>query len=225
MFIDDFHLLGDDAVAAIGELLEQSPDCLHCYIASRTTPKLPLGRARAMDAVVEIDAQALKFSLQETREFLDQNTSEAIQDETLAGLVAGTEGWITGLKLASLAMRRGIAPDKLIGTVNGRNRTVAEYFSEEVLSPQNNAIRDFMIKTCILERFCPELCNAVTGNDNARAMINEVEAKGLFLFQLDEERQWYRYHHLFANFLARQLGESDPGLKKQLHLRASRWLQ
>ncbi|MEA3301612.1 MAG: LuxR C-terminal-related transcriptional regulator [Pseudomonadota bacterium] len=225
VFIDDFHLLGDDAVAAIGELLEQSPDGMHFYIASRTTPKLPLARARAMDAVVEIDAQALKFSLQETREFLDQNTSEAIQDATLADLVAGTEGWITGLKLASLAMRRGVAPDKLLGTVNGRNRTVAEYFSEEVLSPQNSAIRDFMVKTCILERFCPELCNAVTGSDDARAMINEVEAKGLFLFQLDEERHWYRYHHLFANYLARQLGESDPALKQQLHLRASRWLQ
>ncbi|MFA5495698.1 MAG: LuxR C-terminal-related transcriptional regulator [Porticoccaceae bacterium] len=225
MFIDDFHLLGSDSVAAVSSLIEQAPGNVHFYIASRTTPALHLGRSRAMGALVEIEAQDLKFSVAETRQFLDRNIPAALQDHVLETLVERTEGWITGLKLASLAMRRGIAPEKLLGTVSGRNRTVADFFSEEVLSPQNSAIRDFMIKTCILERFCPALCNAVTGEANARAMINEVEAKGLFLFQLDEERHWYRYHHLFANYLARQLGESSPELKSQLHLRASRWFQ
>lgn len=225
IFLDDFHLLGAEAVAAIGSLIEQAPSDSHFIIASRTAPDLPLGRIRSLDELVEIDAQDLKFSLVETRQFLDKNIPLAIQENQLKSLVEQTEGWITGLKLASLAMRRGVAAEMLLSTVSGRNRTVADYFSEEVLSPQNSAIRDFMVKTCILERFCPELCNALTGENNAREMINEVESKGLFLFQLDEERHWYRYHHLFASYLLRQLSETSPVLKNDLHRRASQWFR
>jgi LuxR family maltose regulon positive regulatory protein len=222
-FLDDFHLLSDGAVSAVGRLIEQAPGNTHFIIASRTQPELPLARARTLGELLELDAQELKFSLGETRLFLNHNLASPLGDEITKTLLERTEGWIAALKLATLAMRRGVTPEKLLSTVNGRNRTIADYFNEEVLSPQNSAIRDFMLKTCILERFCPELCNAVTGQDMAREMIDEVESKGLFLFQLDEERHWYRYHHLLAKYLSRLLGENDPELLYQLHRRASKW--
>ncbi len=134
------------------------------------------------------------------------------------------EGWAAGLTLAALALEGALAPADVLDSISGKGRSFAAYFVEVVLEQQSPDLRDFLLVTSLLERFSPELCNAVTERSDARTFIDEVESRGLFVFSLDGERRWYRYHHLFADFLRQELARRYPDRALTIHARASRWL-
>ncbi|HEY0938516.1 MAG TPA: LuxR C-terminal-related transcriptional regulator [Steroidobacter sp.] len=223
LFIDDAHVLASEPIHALGRLIEQAPPTTCFITASRSLPDLHLARARARGHLHEVQAEDLKFTFDETRHFIERAEHPALDEQDLSTLQQRTEGWIAGLKLATLALRRGTAPKEMLATFGGSNRSVSDFFAEEVFSSQPQQVREFLLKTSILDRFCPALCEAVTGQSDARRQLYEIEERGLFLLQLDQERHWHRYHHLFATFLQRRLHEYDALAHRELHLRASDW--
>jgi ATP/maltotriose-dependent transcriptional regulator MalT len=223
LFIDDAHLLPPEPMAALGRLVERAPANISFIVASRTVPDLHMARRRARGELLEIHVDDLKFTAEEMRRFLAGAGSDLLEEKDISALEQRTEGWIAGIKLATLALRRGTPARDLLASFTGSNRSVSEFFAEEVFSAQRPEVRDFLLKTSVLDRFCPDLCEAVTGRIDARNLLYEIEEKGLFLLQLDQESTWYRYHHLFAGFLQRRLAEQDSKLKEDLHLRASHW--
>jgi LuxR family maltose regulon positive regulatory protein len=222
LFIDDMHLLTAAPMTAICQLIERSPANLHFIIASRTIPDLHLARTRARGELLEIGAEELIFTRDETQHYMANTTELSAAD--LDMLQQRTEGWIAGIKLVCLALRRdGLPAMEMLNAFTGNQRSVSDFFAEEVISSLPKRIADFLMKTSILEQLSPELCDAVTGDNNARQLLNEIEVSGLFLVQLDNERKWYRYHHLFAEFLQRRLKETDPQLHFELYQCASQW--
>ena len=223
VFIDDAHLLAPEPTHAFGRLIEQAPASTCFITASRCLPDLHLARARARGQLHEIQAEDLKFTFEELRDFIERSGAPALDEHDVTTLQQRTEGWVAGIKLATLALRRGSTHKEVLASFSGSNRSVSDFFAEEVFSSQPPEVREFLLKTSILDRFCPALCEAVTGQSDARRKLYEIEARGLFLLQLDQERNWHRYHHLFASFLQRRLSEYDPQAYRELHLRASDW--
>lgn len=223
LFIDDTHLLAPEPTHALSRLIEQAPPTACFITASRSLPDLHLARARARGQLHEVQAEDLKFTLDEMRSFIASSDSSALDEQDVSTLQQRTEGWIAGIKLATLALRRGTAHKEVLASFSGSNRSVSDFFAEEVFSLQPPDVREFLLKTSILDRFCPALCEAVTGQADARRKLYEIEEKGLFLLQLDQERNWHRYHHLFASFLQRRQSEYDAQAHRDLHLRASQW--
>ncbi len=222
VFLDDVHLLESASLTTLCRLIDLSPNTVHFVLASRIIPAMHLARLRARGKLMELQIDDLRFTQEETHRFLAAAGSP-LGESDLAMLEERTEGWIAGIKLARLAVRQGAAPTMLLASFTGSRRSVSDFFAEEVISSQPDHIRDFLLKTSVLDRLCPALCNAVTGNDRGRQMLNTIEESGLFLLRLDDERNWYRYHHLFAEFLRRRLTEENAGAEKDLQLRASRW--
>ena len=223
LFIDDTHLLAPEPINTLARLIELAPPTVCFITASRSLPDLHLARARARGQLCEVQAEDLKFTLDEMRSFIERSDSSMLDEQDVITLQRRTEGWIAGIKLATLALRRGTAHKEVLASFNGSNRSVSDFFAEEVFASQSPEVREFLLKTSILDRFCPALCEAVTGQPDARRMLYAIEEKGLFLLQLDQERNWHRYHHLFASFLQRRQAEFDPQAHRDLHLRASHW--
>lgn len=223
LFIDDAHLLAPEATHALSRLIEQAP-ANTCFItASRSLPDLHLARARARGQLHEVQAEDLKFTTDELRSFVAVSGDPGLDMDDMRELHQRTEGWIAGLKLATLALRRGPTPKEVLASFSGSNRSVSDFFAEEVFSSQPPEVREFLLRTSVLDRFCPALCEAVTGHADARRKLYEIEERGLFLLQLDQERHWHRYHHMFETFLQRRLSDADPLAHRELHLRASHW--
>lgn len=223
LFIDDAHLLPPEAMAGLARMVERAPASLRFVIASRALPDLHLARARAHGELLELHAEDLRFTAEETRRYLAHPDREPPEEQDVSALEARTEGWIAGIKLAMLATRRGVSQRELLASFGGSNRSVSDFFAEEVFTAQPAEIQDFLLKTSVLDRFCPGLCAAVTGRADARELLYQTEERGLFLIRLDEDRNWYRYHHLFAGFLRRRLAEAEPKAAQALHLKASHW--
>jgi LuxR family maltose regulon positive regulatory protein len=223
VFLDDVHLLEAASLTLLCRLIDLSPSTAHFVLASRMIPAMHLARLRARGKLMELQADDLRFTPEETRRFLATAGESPLGAPELAMLEQRTEGWIAGIKLARLAVRQGSAPMTLLASFTGSRRSVSDFFAEEVISSQPEIVRDFLLKTSVLDRLCPALCNALTGNDRGRQMLNTVEEAGLFLLRLDDDRNWYRYHHLFAEFLRRRLTEEDADAEKALQMRASRW--
>ncbi len=225
LFFDDLHRLGERPLTALARLLELAPDNAHFLFATRETPDLPLGRYRALGQLLEIEGPELRFTAGEIRLFLAEEGTGNLSVEDVEALDQRTEGWIAGIKLATMAPGRGISTRGESLSLTGSERPVSEFFAEEVFSAQREAIQGFLLRTSVLGRFTPDLCNAVTGGDNARTLLDEIESSGLFLLQLDRERTWYRYHHLFGEFLQRLLDDRHPGLRPELLARACEWCE
>jgi LuxR family maltose regulon positive regulatory protein len=223
IFLDDVHLLESASLTLLCRLIDLSPNTAHFVLASRIIPAMHLARLRARGKLMELQVDDLRFTPEETHRFLAAAGDSPLGETELALLEERAEGWIAGIKLARLAVRQGSAPTTLLASFTGSRRSVSDFFAEEVISSQPDTIRDFLLKTSVLDRLCPALCNALTSNDHGRQMLNTVEESGLFLLRLDDDRNWYRYHHLFAEFLRRRLSEENPGAEKELQLRASRW--
>ncbi|WP_434106147.1 LuxR C-terminal-related transcriptional regulator [Paraburkholderia caffeinilytica] len=223
LFIDDTHLLDPGALDALRRLLDQLPANTHFIVASRTVPAVPLSRLRAQGQLIEIGVDDLRFRDKEALQYLASVGHQRRGEELLRALTERAEGWITALKLAALALQRDAAPIAFASSFTGTRRAISDFFAEEVLASLDAPVRDFLLKTSVLERMSPALCDALTGTANARDMLDRVEAAGLFLAALDEEREWYRYHLLFAEFLRRHLTSRDPQLSRELLLRASDW--
>ena len=224
LVLDDYHVIESRAIHdAVTFLLEHMPPQMHLVIASRTEPHLPLSRLRAGGQITELRATDLRFTSEEAAAFLIDAMGLDLSAEDVAALVARTEGWIAGLQLAALSMQRREDIADFIAAFTGDDRYVLDYLIEEVLHRQPERTRTFMLQTSILERLSGPLCDAITGHDDGRQMLESLEQANLFLIPLDNRRRWYRYHHLFADVLRHRLGQIQPQRVRELHRRAAEW--
>jgi LuxR family transcriptional regulator, maltose regulon positive regulatory protein len=226
LILDDFHVIDSNPVDnALTFLLEHLPPQMHLVIATREDPPLPLARLRARSQLTELRAADLRFTPAEAAEFLNQVMGLNLSAENIAALETRTEGWIAGLQLAALSMQGRSDAASFIQAFTGSHRFVLDYLVEEVLQRQPEGIYSFLLKTAILDRLCGSLCDAVTGREDGKGMLETLEHGNLFIIPLDDQRQWYRYHHLFADVLQAHLIEAQPEQVSSLHRRASAWYE
>jgi LuxR family maltose regulon positive regulatory protein len=203
-------------------LLANLPPGLHVVIGTREDPPLPLARLRQRDQVTEIRERALRFTTEEAAAFLNQTMGLGLAPESVAALATRTEDWVAGLQLAGLALRQQSAAEEFVAAFAGDDRYIADYLMAEVLDCAPEAMRDFLRQTAILDRLTAPLCDALTGRSDSQAMLEHLEAANLFLAFLDNHREWYRYHVLFAEMLRLTLTRQERG---ELHRRAAAWFQ
>ena len=225
LVLDDYHLiLAQPVHEAVIFLLDHLPAQMSLVITSREDPPFPLSRLRGRDQLVEIRADDLRFTAEEAAQFLWQMLGIHLSTEQVMELDARTEGWIAGLQLVALAMKGREDVSGFIAAFTGSHRFILDYLTEEVLNRQPEEVRTFLLQTSILDRLNGSLCNAVTGRSDGQALLEQIERGNLFLIPLDEERYWYRYHHLFGDMLRNSLNRLRGETVADLHLNASRWL-
>ena len=226
LVLDDYHLIESREIhEAMTFLLEHLPPRLHLVVCTRADPPLPLWRLRARGEMTELRAADLRFTAEEAATFLNQVMGLELSAENVAELEGRTEGWIAGLQMAALAMRDRADVSGFIAAFTGSNRYVLDYLAEEVLGRQPEERRTFLLRTSILDRICAPLCNAVTGHADGQTTLERLEHANLFLVPLDDERHWYRYHHLFADVLRQRLSQTQADLVPELHKGASGWFE
>lgn len=239
LVLDDFHAIASAEIhSGVDFLLEHLPQQVHLVIITREDPPIALSRLRARDQMVEIRAADLQFSAEETETFLNRLLGLGLSGGEIRALAARTEGWVTGLRLASLALQHPAAPgmqdrQAFIDAFTASHRFLTDYLVDEVLSRLDAPLRHFLYRTSILHRFSAGLCDAILDGDadaalgappgGSQQVLHRLEAANLFLVPLDSERTWYRYHHLFAQFLRLRLAEAEPGLAPELYRRAADW--
>ena len=224
--LDDYHVLESSQVDdALTLLLEHLPPQLHLVIATREDPHLPLSRLRARGQLTELRAADLRFTTSEVAEFLSQVMGLDLSAENIAALEARTEGWIAGLQLAAISLQGHADTSRLIQSFTGSHRLVLDYLIEEVLNQQPQNIQNFLLQTAILNRLTGSLCDAITGQENGQAILEMLDRSNLFIVPLDNERRWYRYHHLFADLLRQRLKQTQPEQLQILHRSASEWYE
>ncbi|HLO31941.1 MAG TPA: hypothetical protein VK249_22520, partial [Anaerolineales bacterium] len=224
--LDDYHSIDSKPVDnALTFLLEHLPPQIHLVIATREDPPLPLARLRARGQLTELRALDLRFTPSEAAEFLNQLMGLNLSAEDITALETRTEGWIAGLQLAALSMQGQTDPASFIKSFTGSHHFILDYLVEEVLQRQPEHVRNFLLQTAILDRLSSLLCDAVTGQQDGKGMLEALERGNLFVIPLDDQRQWYRYHHLFAEVLQAHLQEAQPDRVSMLHLRASEWYE
>ena len=226
LVLDDYHLIEDEAVhAALAFLLQHLPPQVHFVIASRTEPPPPLARLLVGGHLTEITARELRFTSEEASDFLGNVMGLEVSARDIAALEKRTEGWIAGLQLAALSMRGREDVSGFVSVFAGTNRHVFDYLAEEVLDRQPEDARAFLLQTSILDRLNGPLCEAVTEQKQGQTMLEKLERMNLLIVPLDDRRRWYRYHHLFSDFLRERLRRENPELVSKLHRRASAWLE
>jgi LuxR family maltose regulon positive regulatory protein len=226
LVLDDYHLIeAGDVRDGMAFLLEHLPPQLHLVIAGRADPALPLARLRARGELVEIRAADLRFTPDEAATYLNGVMGLALTAQDVAALEGRTEGWIAALQLAALSMQGRDDIAGFIAGFAGDDRYIVDYLAEEVLQRQPEHVRHFLLQTSILDRLSGSLCDAVTGHDGGKAMLAALEQGNLFLVPLDDRRQWYRYHQLFADVLQAHLRDEQPDDVPELHGRASDWYE
>ncbi len=234
LVLDDYHTIDDQTVdQALIFLVENQPPQMHLVITTRQDPPLPLARLRARYQMTELRAADLRFTPAETAEFLNRVMGLQLPIPDIAALEKRTEGWVAGLQLAALALQRVLtAPEEqdsshFIQSFTGSHRFVLDYLLEEVLHRQPANIQTFLLHTAMLDRLCGPLCEAVLldPNTSGTETLAYLEHNNLFIIPLDNERRWYRYHHLFADLLRQRLRQQQPGRIAELHSRASIWYE
>jgi LuxR family maltose regulon positive regulatory protein len=236
LVLDDYHLIDAEPVhEALTFLLEHLPPQMHLVITTREDPPLPLARMRVRGQLTELRAADLRFTLSEAADFLNQTMELNLSPDNVALLESRTEGWVAGLQLAAISMEGLPDATGFIKSFTGSHRFVLDYLVEEVLHTQSASIQTFLLHTSILDRFCAPLCDAVmrgTSSSSSHEILKKLEQANLFIVPLDNERRWFRYHHLFAELLRKQLQQStafaaSPGedAVEELHLRASGWYE
>ena len=224
LVLDDYHEIVADAVHdMLVFLLDHLPSQVHLLVATRVDPPWPLARFRANREVVELRARDLRFTSQETTAFLNGVMSLNLSTESISLLDARTEGWIAGLQMAALSLQGRDDTTAFIRSFSGSHRFVLDYLMEEVLNRQSHELQEFLLKTSILDRLTASLCDAVTDRTDSQTILTWLERANLFLVPLDDERIWYRYHHLFADLLRNYLEKSSPDQVSTLQSRASTW--
>jgi LuxR family transcriptional regulator, maltose regulon positive regulatory protein len=224
--LDDYHVIEAREVQdGMAFLMEHLPPQLHLVIAGRADPALPLARLRSRGELVELRAADLRFTPDEAAAYLNGVMGLALTAHDVAALEGRTEGWIAALQLAALSMQgRGDVAGFIAGFA-GDDRYIVDYLAEEVLQRQPEDVRRFLLQTSILDRLSGPLCDAVTGEDGGKVKLAALEQGNLFLVPLDDRRQWYRYHRLFADVLQAHLLDEQPDGVPELHRRASRWYE
>jgi LuxR family maltose regulon positive regulatory protein len=225
--LDDYHLITDGAIhQAMTFILQHMPVQLHLVIAGRAEPPLPIALLRAQGTLNWVNARDLRFTNEEAALFLSQTMGVTLSDSQIARLDEQVEGWVTGLQLVGLALQEQVAflgHGALQAAFSGSQRYLVDYLADQVLSCQPADIQEFLLRTAVLTQFNTGLCNALTGRDS-HTQLAHVEAANLFLIPLDPKRQWFRYHHLFADFLLGRLQQRKSAAEiAQLHRRAAEW--
>lgn len=230
LVLDDYQVINNLPIhQAVGYLVEHQPAQFHLLLTTRTDPLLPLARLRVRGEVNEIRAADLRFNREEAQDFIQRVTRLGLNAKQAALLDRRTEGWAAGLQMAAIALqafaaRQGDAleVDKFLGSFGGTHQFVFDYLAQEVLNQQDQAVVDFLYDTSILDRFQPALCDAVTGRPGSDQILKRLDQANLFILPLDERRQWYRYHYLFADFLRAGLGAER---RVELCRRAAAWFE
>ncbi len=235
LVLDDYHVLDAKLIdQALTYLVEHLPPQMHLVIVTREDPQLALARLRVGDQLIELRVTDLRFTHSEAAGFLNQVMGLNLSAEAIALLATRTEGWIAGLQLAAISMQGQQDPTSFVTSFTGSHHFVMDYLVEEVLHQQPEPIQAFLLRTSILDRLCGPLCDAVLLDPSAsgQATLEDLEHANLFIVPLDNERRWYRYHHLFADLLRQRLPQSiasSPGDKEggvaELHQRASQWYE
>ena len=226
LVLDDYHAISDaDIHAGMVFLLEHLPPSLHLVIATRTDPPLPLSRLRVRGQLTEVRIADLRFTADEASLFLNDLMELGLNEADVQALETRTEGWIAGLQLAALSMQGRSDAQAFIQNFTGSQHFVLEYLVDEVLQRQPEALQDFLLKTSILTRMCASLCNAVTGSTDSADALADLHRRNLFVIPLDGEHYWFRYHHLFAEFLKSHLKRMRADDLPGLHRRAAEWFQ
>jgi LuxR family maltose regulon positive regulatory protein len=224
--LDDYHLIDSESVQrALGFLLENLPPQLHLVIATRQDPHLSLGRLRAQDQITDIRAADLRFTFSEAADFLNQAMGLSLSSDDIADLETRTEGWIAGLQLAAISMQGSKDRTGFIKSFTGSHRLVLDFLIEEVLDQQSESIQNFLLQTSILNRLTGSLCDALTEGNHSRETLEMLDRANLFIIPLDEERRWYRFHHLFADLLRQRLRQIQPENLPVLHIKAADWYE
>ena len=246
LVLDDYQLIESAAIhEVVAFLLEHLPPEIHVVIVTREEPPLPLARLRAQRQLNELRAADLRFTLDEAASFLMDMTGLHLSAGDLAALDARTEGWIAALQLAALSMQGRADISGFIASFTGGHRHIVDYLLTEVLERQPEPVQTFLVRTSILDRLCAPLCDAISGDWGpqiasegqaamhcrpisqslrSQTVLDRLEEANLFTIPLDDERRWYRYHHLFADFLRGRLAETRPGQVAAMHRRAAAWL-
>ncbi len=223
-FLDDYHEIRDRTIHAVMEfLLRYAPPNVRFVIGTRRDPHLPIERLRVRGEVLEIGWDDLRFNVDETRDYLTEACRLPLSDDQIRVFRRRTEGWITGLQLAAMAFTGEDDADRFVDSFSGAHRKITDYLLDGVFRRQTAAVRQFLMKTAILDRLTSSLCDMLTGRRDGQHMIETLENGNLFLFGLDDHRLWYRYHHLFAEFLRSRLRTEHPEEIAALHDRASEW--
>jgi len=227
--LDDYQTITEPAIhQSLQFLLEHLPSQLHLFITTRTNFPLPIARLRVQGKLTELRAADLRFTPDETEYFLTQAMGLPLSTADIATINEHTEGWAAGLQIAALSLQGCDDPtsiNKLINMFSGQQRNVLCYLTDEVFVPQPTAVQDFLLATSVLERMNADLCDAVTGQNNGQAMLEQLDAANLFLLTIDEQEKWYRYYHLFADLLRYHLQHTCPEREPELHLRACTWYE
>ncbi len=226
LVLDDYHLITAQSIhEALTFLLDHLPPQMRVIITTRADPPLPVARLRTRDQLTELRAGDLRFTPGEAAAFLNDRMGLKLSTDDIAALEARTEGWVAGLQLAALSMQGRDDVAGFIQAFSGSHRHVLSYLVEEVLNRRPKGTLNFLLQTSILDRLCGPLCDAVTGGNDSQALLQKLEQANLFIVPLDEEGQWYRYHHLFAEVLQARLKQTQPDPAPELHRRASEWFE
>jgi LuxR family transcriptional regulator, maltose regulon positive regulatory protein len=234
LILDDYHLINTPAIhQALTFLLERLPPQLHIVLSARADPPLMLARWRGQGQLTELRTDDLRFTDDEAANFLKEVMGLELSTMAIAALESRTEGWVAGLQLAALSLQNTADRENFITRFSGNNRYIVDYLVEEVLSRQPAEIHAFLLRTSILDRLSGPLCDAVVGqmgnqgspSTSSQAILEKLEQANLFLIPLDDERTWFRYHHLFADVLRHRLRKDHLDMMPQLHRQASHWYE
>jgi len=224
LVLDDYHAVDAKPIHdLVAFLIDHLPEHMHLVMATRSDPPLLLARLRSQNQLTELRAADLSFTTNETADLFAKCLNLKLSTDDIHLLETRTEGWIAGLQLAALSLQGCEDPSNFLKAFKGDNRYIADYLTEEVLNRQPEQLRDFLLQTSILERLSDSLCDFVTQQENSWQILNMLEHANMFMIPLDEERCWYRYHHLFADLLAQHLRVKQGDLVAELHRRASQW--
>jgi LuxR family maltose regulon positive regulatory protein len=226
LVLDDFHLITNQEIFdAIDFTLAHLPRGMHLVLVGRVDPPLSLSRLRVSGQVTEIRQSDLRFTKSEVSAFINGLMGLDLSGEDILALEIRTEGWIASLQLAALSLQGRDDKQAFVADFSGSHHYIIDYLVDEVIARQSQEVRTFLYQTSILSRFCAPLCDAVLEIAASSRIIQDLDDANLFIVHLDDERRWFRYHHLFAEFLNQRLQDHNPGNISKLHQRASIWFE
>ncbi|GAB5426394.1 MAG: LuxR C-terminal-related transcriptional regulator [Crocinitomicaceae bacterium] len=226
LVLDDYHVLDTQEIdAALAFLLDNLPPKMHIIITTREDPQIPLAKYRARAELTELRADDLRFTNTEMQAFLNQIMGLDLSTDAISALETRTEGWIASLQMVAISLQGQSDKTQFIDAFTGSHRYIMDYLLEEVLNQQSQEIRAFLLQTSILKRLNADLCDAVTQTNDSQLVLEQLEKGNLFIIPLDNTRQWYRYHHLFADTLQARLNREAPESIAIIHQRVAKWYE
>ena len=226
LFIDDYHHINSVEIHQfIERLVDWSPENFVLVIGSRIVPSISLSKWRVSEEMTEVDVSMLRFSSIEAKAFLERKHQLKLTEEQIAIITEKSEGWAAGLQLVALVLKNNEHRDEFIASFSGNLYEIADYLASNVLTQQSQELTEFLLKTSILSRFNADICNLLTGRDDSQSILEQLENDGLFTLPLDTEGHWYRYHHLFHDFLIGRLRRQYPYEVLNLYRKAAVWFR